>query len=196
MMSSKPKGDIANSHKMSLPVPCRKGKKQVDLKDTDERVETNITLRKKKDGCITKKNTVIVSPTTPQATPSWRTRSSNKSEKSDSDVFSDTFSDGICVNEQTLSRSMDSAIKEADINQEMKETIEKLRLELSSSQNELDNLILENNDLRKEVTKLNRENDTLKTLLSNTPPKKPKINYSNSKSSACFIKVSRYSYSY
>ncbi|CAG4984959.1 unnamed protein product [Parnassius apollo] len=55
---------------------------------------------------------------------------------------------------------------------DMRDIIEQLRMDLATTQNELENIILDNNDLRSQVTNLINENNTLKAFLSKTPPKK------------------------
>ncbi|CAG5005828.1 unnamed protein product [Parnassius apollo] len=65
--------------------------------------------------------------------------------------------------------------------QDMRDIIEQLRMDLATTQNELENIILDNNDLRSQVTNLIKENNTLKAFLSKTPPKKSKSNCSTKK---------------
>lgn len=63
-----------------------------------------------------------------------------------------------------LSKSLDDSINHSMLLQEMKETISQLTIDLSTTQNELENTILENNDLHRQVNKLNIEIKLLQTL--------------------------------
>ncbi|CAG4964850.1 unnamed protein product [Parnassius apollo] len=79
---------------------------------------------------------------------------------------------------QILSRSFDFTITDSITVQEMNDTINNLRSEIASTQNELDNTIIENNDLRRQITKLTQENNLLKTLCQ-SPIKDIQIKHQN-----------------
>ncbi|KAI8432084.1 hypothetical protein MSG28_004592 [Choristoneura fumiferana] len=65
---------------------------------------------------------------------------------------------------------------------EMNETIKRLTSELNSTQNELENTILENNELHREIHKLNKEINILKTLCYSSPVKKNRKKGNHTKS--------------
>ncbi|KAL0848755.1 hypothetical protein ABMA28_013188 [Loxostege sticticalis] len=85
-----------------------------------------------------------------------------------------------------LSRSLDYTFTGSITIDEMKETVNKLKMELACSQHELDNTILENNELKRQVDKLTKENTTLMTLcrspLADTSLLDPKKNNKSVKS--------------
>ncbi|CAH0701310.1 unnamed protein product [Spodoptera exigua] len=151
-------------------------------------------MRKKQSAStVTKKLASSSAAVTTQEITPWSTPTSTMSEKLDSDMFSDANSDHlpVCMANETLSKSMDYTLTEMIPVHEMKESIEQLQLELCISQNELENVILENNDLRSQITKLSKENNMLKTLLSKTPSKKSKTNNSACKQkSRCSLQYS------
>ncbi|KAG7303368.1 hypothetical protein JYU34_011859 [Plutella xylostella] len=72
--------------------------------------------------------------------------------------------------EKFLSRSMEHIPTETVPIHEMKDTIEMLKAQLASSQNELDTTLMENYDLKTVVSKLNKENNTLKLLCQSPLP--------------------------
>lgn len=103
-------------------------------------------------------------------------------------TFDDSsYDEALSTSDKLLQRSMDCTVTntatQAITIAEMKEKIYHIQLELASSQNELDNYILENNDLRSQNVKLTNENNTLKKLclsplkenpiMRNTPMKSP-----------------------
>ncbi|CAG4977795.1 unnamed protein product [Parnassius apollo] len=126
-------------------------------------------------GNTTPKTTTVSAPLTPSCTNSQIHDTHILTETQTSDEFPLT-------SDQLLSRSVDYTITDSISVQEMKETIEQLRTELISSQNELDNTLMENSDLRKQITKLNKENSMLKTLCQ-SPLHDSRINRSSKKES-------------
>ncbi|CAG5039765.1 unnamed protein product [Parnassius apollo] len=65
---------------------------------------------------------------------------------------------------EMLSKSKDySTIKICEM-QEMKEEIKELKINLSSTQNELENTIIENNEYKREINKLKKEIEVLKNI--------------------------------
>ncbi|CAG5023992.1 unnamed protein product [Parnassius apollo] len=122
-------------------------------------------------------DSVILPSNTAQETTPVSTPASTESGKE----TTDTFSDGLTIDETLLSKSMDYTMTEVVSIQDMRDIIEQLRMDLATTQNELENIILDNNDLRSQVTNLIKENNTLKAFLSKTPPKKSKSNCSTKK---------------
>ncbi|CAG5041837.1 unnamed protein product [Parnassius apollo] len=121
-------------------------------------------------------NVILPSDTAQETTP-VSTPASTESGKETTDIFSD----GLTIDETLLSKSMDYTMTEVVSIQDMRDIIEQLRMDLATTQNELENIILDNNDLRSQVTNLIKENNTLKAFLSKTPPKKSKSNCSTKK---------------
>ncbi|KAF9794626.1 hypothetical protein SFRURICE_014173 [Spodoptera frugiperda] len=64
---------------------------------------------------------------------------------------------------------MDHTVLNAIGIREIDESMQELRSELASTQNELEHVILENNDLRSQINKLTKENGTLKMFLCHSP---------------------------
>lgn len=94
----------------------------------------------------------------------------NSTELQDSHITLDNMllDEPLSTSDKLLQRSMDctvtNTIAQAVTISEMKDTISHLQLQLASSQNELENYILENNNLRSQNTKLTNENNALKKL--------------------------------
>lgn len=98
----------------------------------------------------------------------WSTPKSSISDQHELSM-DDTHNNSLSVIEQTLSRSMDHTILNAIGIREIDESMQELRSELASTQNELEHVILENNDLRSQINKLTKENGTLKMFLCHSP---------------------------
>lgn len=73
---------------------------------------------------------------------------------------------------EKLSRSFDHTMRhhnETTRIEELREEVKRLKLDLMSTQNEFENTIIENNELKKQINKLTSDIDTLKSLCQ-TPP--------------------------
>ncbi|CAG9790267.1 unnamed protein product [Diatraea saccharalis] len=157
---------INNKHKGPIP------NKLPMQKETDK----NITLRKK-------------TATKPTVSPSPITKSMVTSSAQSSPLFGscsiddeETYED---TSTETMSKSVDySAIKICDI-QDMKDEIYELKTNLLSTQTELENTIIENNEFKREINKLNKEIETLKNICR-TPIAKKKGGTSGIKSAHTF----------
>lgn len=126
---------------------------------------TNVTLRKKQSPLKSTKN---VTPTSSlQSTPMRQS-----SDICDSHILTPSGSPN--TSEQLFSRSMDHTSIDTIMVQELKDTIELLQIQLASSQNELDNTLMENSDLQRCITKLTKENGILKSLCQ-TPLSESKL---------------------
>lgn len=84
----------------------------------------------------------------------------------DSHILTDYNQSSESFTTPKLSRSLDGTFSDTTALTEMKNTLTQLTSTLESTQNELENVILENNDLRRQINKLMAENKTLKTLCS------------------------------
>lgn len=67
-----------------------------------------------------------------------------------------------------LSKSVDGTISDVISTSEMKITISQLNCKLTSTEHELENTILENNDLHKKINKLTAENKILRSLCNSS----------------------------
>lgn len=128
--------------------------------------------------CVQKANVRITSSEASNITSRKKPSSSNRNDSSDSIRFSTPASELSQMNDShilstfntscdsplPLSRSVDNTLSDSNSVQEMKENINMLTSQLASTQIELENTILENNDLHRQNNKLTRENELLKTL--------------------------------
>lgn len=80
-----------------------------------------------------------------------------------------TYQDREETTDNFLSKSMDCTIVDPLPVQELTDTINLLRSEYIVLQNEFDNTLLENSDLRQQISKLTKENQTLKSLCQSPP---------------------------
>lgn len=133
---------------------------------------SNVTLRKKLHKIC---DNVVISSNSAQEVTQLSISRGTETEKENSDIFHDDPT----TEDTLLSKSMDYTMTEAVTIQDMRDIIEQLRMDLATTQNEFDNIILDNNDLRSQVSNLTKENNTLKGFLSKTPPKESK--FSNKK---------------
>lgn len=127
---------------------------------------TNITTRKKgnlRQYCsspVEKEN--VINNIQPIAVMS---SAQNTSDIMDSHILSECEISGESYNTPNkLSKSVDCTISETLTILEMKDTIKGLTNKLESTENELENTILENNDLRQQLDKLTAEIKILKSL--------------------------------
>ncbi|CAH1639488.1 unnamed protein product [Spodoptera littoralis] len=118
---------------------------------------SNITIRKKQK---------------PSPTPTLN----NDASMMDSHVLSDSETlNESHISPNKLSKSLDGTLSDLISLTETKETLLQCKTKLNMTEQELDNLILENNSLHKQIEKLITENNTLKllcqssTLMENTP---------------------------
>lgn len=151
--------------KWECKVCTQKAKEQIQSSS----VLSNVTMRKKNRS--SPKPHLDVTPnasedTTPRSTPIRTT-----SVLYDSHILTmdHTYDESSDIADNTLSRSLDYTVTDPIHTQELKDSIELLQTQLYSSQNELENVILENNELRKQNDKLLKDNDTLKKFLGQTP---------------------------
>ncbi|CAK1581273.1 unnamed protein product [Parnassius mnemosyne] len=139
---------------------CIKNKKDVNSDIT------NITVRKKQnlpgqctsleESCNTEKL---------QCIESLQVSEKDTSYTLDSHVLTDyNISDVSFSTPSKLSKSVDGTMSETTSISEMKSTISQLTCNLRSTQNELENIILENNDLHRQINKLTSEIKILKSL--------------------------------
>lgn len=124
-----------------------------------KRDASNITMRKK-----------LTSPKLNESMESIRfsTPASEISQMDDSHIL--TVLNTSCDSPLLLSRSVDITLSGTNSVQEMKETISMLTSQLASTQVELESTILENNDLHRQMNKLTKENELLKTLCQRPLP--------------------------
>ncbi|KAL4719598.1 hypothetical protein ACJJTC_002079 [Scirpophaga incertulas] len=109
----------------------------------------------------------------------------------DSHILSDSESlDESYSTANVLSKSVDGTLSDIRTFTDMKDTISQLTNELNSTQMELENVILQNNDLHKQINKLTTEITLLKTLCHT-----PTFDTSASNSSTRKRHISRYSMS-
>ncbi|CAH1646189.1 unnamed protein product [Spodoptera littoralis] len=107
---------------------------------------SNITVRKKQK---------------PTPTPTLN----NDASMMDSHVLSDSETlNESHISPNKLSKSLDGTLSDLISLTEMKETLLQCKTKLNMTEQELDNLILENNSLHKQIEKLITENNTLKLL--------------------------------
>lgn len=136
---------------------CIKNKKLVNSDSS------NITLRNKK------KLTNKTSPTVQEDNEVKKHKSIDESQTQDSHILTDynTSSESYCTPTKML-KSLDGTlsgpISDLVSLSEMKDTMSQLTAKLECTQNELDNKILENNDLQRQVNKLTAEVIVLKSL--------------------------------
>lgn len=133
---------------------------------------SNVTLRKKTD-IVGKSNYVKL--TCPS---NENTHMTTPSQHSSSHVLSDCdTSDDSYNTPNKLSKSVDGTVTDLLSTTEMKESISQLTCKLLSTENELENCIMENNDLKEQIAKLTTEIEVLKSLchstsiLANSPKK-------------------------
>lgn len=120
---------------------------------------TNITLRKKLTSQNLNESTESVRFSTPVS----------ETQMDDSHILTELNT--TCDSPIALSRSVDNTLSGSAYSvQEMKETISMLTSQLASTQVELENTILENNDLHRNINKLTKENELLKTLCQKPLP--------------------------
>ncbi|KAH9642128.1 hypothetical protein HF086_007438 [Spodoptera exigua] len=136
---------------------------------------SNITIRKKQK-----------LPTLPPETTSKLNKDSSANNNasmmdshvlSDHEILSDTY-----ISPNKLSKTLDGTLSDVISMAEMKDTLSQCKKKLNMTELELDNLILENNSLHKQIEKLTTENNTLKSLchsssiIESTPnPKQKRI---------------------
>ncbi|KAL4718576.1 hypothetical protein ACJJTC_006966 [Scirpophaga incertulas] len=107
----------------------------------------------------------------------------------DSHILSDSESlDESYSTANVLSKSVDGTLSDIRTFSDMKDTISQLTNELNSTQMELENVILQNNDLHKQINKLTTEITLLKTLCHT-----PTFDTSASNSSTRKRHITRYS---
>lgn len=136
---------------------CIQNKKQPNSE------ESNVTIRQKRI-TQTQLPTQKSKKTTKSVTDEFSTPQ-NTPQILDSHILSDyDTSDESYSSPGQLSRSVDHTITDAITITEMKDTISQLTQDLNSTQNELENTILENNDLHKQLNKVMAENNMLKSL--------------------------------
>lgn len=82
----------------------------------------------------------------------------------DSHILTECETSDESYNTPKLSRSVDRTVSDLVPTSEMKYTVSQLTLKLKSTENELGNLLLENNDLHKQINKLTLENQSLKSI--------------------------------
>lgn len=82
----------------------------------------------------------------------------------DSHILTECETSDDSYNTAKLSKSVDGTVSNLVSTSEMKYTIAQLTLKLESTENELGNLLLENNDLHKQINKLTLENQSLKSI--------------------------------
>lgn len=146
---------------------CKTCTNKVKQQKTPRFVISNVTKRKKRSS---PKSSIATISNAPEETTPWATPKSTTSSICDSHILTiDHTSDEGAFTDKTLSRSMDYTEIDYINAQEFKDTIELLQTQLSSSQNELENIILENNELRTRNDKLLKDNATLKGFLSLPP---------------------------
>lgn len=87
-----------------------------------------------------------------------QTKSKSYESLNESDSFSTTFS------EDRFGRSLDLSANKTNVIEELKSELSDLKSNLKSTQHELDNIILENIQLRKQVSQLIQEIDILKQI--------------------------------
>ncbi|CAK1587298.1 unnamed protein product [Parnassius mnemosyne] len=126
----------------------------------------NITTRKKPN--LTKQCT-SPSPEKPpeklQCFESSQLSDQNTSYVLDSHILTDyNITDESFTTPSKLSKSVDGTVTDITSISDMKITVSQLTCTLESTQNELENLILENNDLHRQIHKLTSENKILKSL--------------------------------
>ena len=117
---------------------------------------SNITVRK-----------TPIYPTSSTEKPRMQTHTNTKqsSPEQDSHILTDCdTSHEIETTPNKLSRSVDGTTTNTSSIPDMQDTIAQLTMKLESSENELENTILENNDLKKQVNKLTQEINVLKSL--------------------------------
>lgn len=92
----------------------------------------------------------------------------NPTQTMDSDSFilseNDMSDSESCSKSMFMSRSADFTLSETTTTREMKENIAQLTLDLATTQNELENCIMENNKLQKEINRMSNEIEVLKKL--------------------------------
>jgi hypothetical protein len=90
------------------------------------------------------------------------------------------YNDSFTTPEQVLSRSVDyTKIDDCVKIQDMRDTINQLTVDLTCTQNELENTILENNQLHRLINKLNKENDLLKHFCQSPLKQQQRQNYTS-----------------
>ncbi|CAG9785974.1 unnamed protein product [Diatraea saccharalis] len=113
----------------------------------------------------TSTSNIIASPT---STPINIHQMSKTSSPIESDLSEDSFK----ITER-LSRSFEHTLpNDKSIENELQEKIRSLQTELSTTQTELENTIIENNELKRSIAKMTKDIQTLKNLC-----KSPKIDY-------------------
>ncbi|KAF9406270.1 hypothetical protein HW555_013295, partial [Spodoptera exigua] len=143
---------------------------------------SNITIRKKQK-----------LPTLPPETTSKLNKDSSANNNasmmdshvlSDHEILSDTY-----ISPNKLSKTLDGTLSDVISMAEMKDTLSQCKKKLNMTELELDNLILENNSLHKQIEKLTTENNTLKSLchsssiIESTPNPKTEENINAAKCS-------------
>lgn len=120
-------------------------------KTTKSTEPSNITMRKKP---------MYSAEKTPQ-----QTKKKQSPPDQDSHVLTDNdTSFEIDSTPNQLSKSVDGTITNISSMSEMQDTIDQLTIKLESTENELENTILENNDLKRQVNKMTQEIIVLKSL--------------------------------
>lgn len=140
---------------------CSSNQKEFKPTSSSHKEDKNVTLRKKTAG-IAKQT----EPTTPRAespadtvSPVLDTQKINSEEEYEE---LDEFDESNYTKLDMLSKSEDfSYIKICEM-QEMKTEIKELKVNLLSTQNELENILIENNQYKREINKLKKEIGVLK----------------------------------
>lgn len=159
--------------------------------------DTNVTIRKKPLSLenknqlkATKKeipgsyynienSPTVISNTSPCSTQKPLVAGSPSSDSDDTCDESSSSQNLLSMN--LLSKSADTSINQSNTIREMKETISQLTTALDSTQNELDTAILENNELQRQIKRLNLEKTTLQSLCYSAGKGRQSCNNGNAK---------------
>ncbi|KAF9420792.1 hypothetical protein HW555_003140 [Spodoptera exigua] len=141
---------------------CVRNKKFTSIGET-----SNVTTRKKQSSLKTPSPTEILQhvKNNPRTGTSKDQPTIQNTSENDSHVLTDCeTSDESFITPNKLSRSFDGTISDLVKVSEMKDIISQLTLKLQSAECELENVMLENTDLHKQIAKLITEVTTLKSL--------------------------------
>jgi hypothetical protein len=169
-------------HRLKSVESRKKWKCKECLRSTDlSQIQKNVTLRKKQ----TLPKTIYTSSTKLaekikhssnlniddlSTTPLNSTLNNQSANSQNSSLISENYTSDELVSPPTLltsaflSRSADRSIDKTSVLREMEETISQLSTALETTQNELDNATLENNELNRQINKLKLEKNTLQSL--------------------------------
>lgn len=173
--------------KPSTPNQVVTNEPSIKVRKTDEK---NVTLRRKKPKKTSSLPTTSSGPQVPvntsnTSTISTSTQQDNLTRSNSTDTIlgtDDYLQDTINFFNEDLSRSLELT-NDSSLVTELKCEIDRLKIDLVSTDNELQNSILEKNELGRQIVKLTRELCTLKNICK-TPQKKINSHKSRSSSSA------------